>query len=70
MFWKRSSAVAEITPEELAQAMGGSRPPVVVDVRGPQAFRAGHLPGAVNIPLDELGRRAAELDPTAPAVFY
>src|SRR6516225_8414070 len=29
---------------------------LVVDVRRQDEFKAGHLPGAVNIPLDELGK--------------
>ncbi len=43
----------------------------VVDVRTPAEFAAGHLPGAVNIPYDEIGRRAAELGPpSAPVLLY
>jgi phage shock protein E len=44
----------------------------LVDVRTPEEFAAGHLPGAVNLPVDALeGRAAAELAPTdAPVVVY
>ena len=28
---------------------------LVVDVRGPEAYRAGHIPGAINVPLAEIG---------------
>ena len=35
---------------------------VIVDVREPAAFAAGHLPDAKNIPLKELSNRAGELD--------
>lgn len=31
---------------------------LVVDVRSPAEFKAGHLPGTVNLPLDELQRSA------------
>jgi NADPH-dependent 2,4-dienoyl-CoA reductase/sulfur reductase-like enzyme/rhodanese-related sulfurtransferase len=34
---------------------------LIVDVRTPQEFRTGAFPGAVNIPLDELPARLAEL---------
>lgn len=35
----------------------------LVDVRTPAEYNDGHVPGAVNIPLDELGGRLAELEP-------
>lgn len=35
---------------------------VFVDVRTPAEFAAGSRPGSVNIPLDEITRRAGELD--------
>jgi rhodanese-related sulfurtransferase len=35
--------------------------PIVVDVRTPGEFRSGAVPGAVNIPLDEMERRYVEL---------
>jgi len=35
--------------------------PFLVDVRTPQEFSGGHIPGAVNIPLDELRSRLEEL---------
>jgi phage shock protein E len=43
----------------------------LVDVRTPGEFDAGHLPGAVNIPLSDLERRMRELEPKdAPIVLY
>lgn len=48
-----------------------TRPLVVVDARAPDAFGAGHIPGAVNLPhatIDE--RTTADLDPTAIYVTY
>ncbi len=42
-----------------------------VDVRTPQEYAAGHVPGAVNIPYDQMGERYAELGPpTTPLVLY
>jgi len=38
-----------------------SERPFLLDVRTPQEFFAGHLPGAVNIPVDELRSRLNEL---------
>ena len=43
----------------------------VVDVRTPQEFASGHVPGAINIPFDEIGRRASEIGPAStPVVLY
>ena len=70
MFWKKSESLPVMAPEELARPLAGGNPPVIVDVRGPQQFHDGHLPGAINIPLSELEGRAGELDPAAPTVFY
>lgn len=42
----------------------------VIDVRPPLEFAAGHVPGAVNLPLDELEQRLDELDPTQEIVAY
>jgi uncharacterized membrane protein YfcA/rhodanese-related sulfurtransferase len=43
----------------------------LVDVRTPDEFAAGHLPGAINIPVDEIERRAGEIGPLSrPIVTY
>jgi phage shock protein E len=43
----------------------------VVDVRTPDEFAYGHVPGALNIPFDEIGTRTAEIGPTStPVVLY
>lgn len=41
----------------------------VVDVRTPAEFAQGHVPGSVNIPLDQLPLRAGELDPRQPVLL-
>jgi ArsR family transcriptional regulator len=42
----------------------------VLDVRPADEFAAGHLPGAINIPLSELESRIAELDRAEEIVAY
>ncbi|MFO1315917.1 MAG: metalloregulator ArsR/SmtB family transcription factor [Burkholderiales bacterium] len=42
----------------------------VLDVRPPEEFAAGHVPGAVNIPIHELERRLAELPRRKEVVAY
>jgi len=34
---------------------------VIIDVRTPGEYRDGHIPGVVNIPLDELEKRMGEI---------
>jgi predicted heme/steroid binding protein/rhodanese-related sulfurtransferase len=41
-----------------------------VDVRRADEFDQGHLPGAINIPYDELEKRKAEVPQGQPAIFY
>ncbi len=42
----------------------------VIDVRPQEEFAAGHLPGAINIPPDELEQRLQALDPRQEVVAY
>lgn len=42
----------------------------VLDVRPPEEYAAGHLPGAINIPLDELEKHLDKLDPAQEIVAY
>jgi rhodanese-related sulfurtransferase/predicted transcriptional regulator len=43
---------------------------VLVDVRPPEEYAAGHIEGARSVPLDELERRLAELPPEREVVAY
>jgi rhodanese-related sulfurtransferase len=42
----------------------------VLDVRTPQEFAAGHVPGAVNVPHDQLASRLAEVPRDKDVVLY
>lgn len=42
----------------------------LLDLRGHDAFRAGHIVNARHLPLDELGAKADKLDRTIPVVVY
>jgi len=42
----------------------------LIDVRPAEEFSAGHIPGAVNIPLAELARRLAELPADRAVIAY
>ena len=51
----------DITVTQLNQMLESENPPVVIDVRTPGEFAEGHLPEAVNIPLDEIRNRKNEV---------
>jgi len=55
-------AAPSISDRELLSRLESSDPPVVLDVRTPQEFAAGHIVGALNIPIDEVEGRLGELD--------
>lgn len=61
-------AVPEIDVAGLAAAQTADTSLQVVDVREPDEWAAGHMPGAVLIPLEQLGIRSHELDPARPVV--
>jgi NADPH-dependent 2,4-dienoyl-CoA reductase/sulfur reductase-like enzyme/rhodanese-related sulfurtransferase len=46
---------------EAVLAARASEQPLLLDVRTPQEFASGHIPGAVNIPVDDLRTRLGEL---------
>lgn len=52
---------ATITPDELASRIEAGTAPLVLDVRSEQEYEAGHIPGAVLIPHDQLASRIGEL---------
>jgi rhodanese-related sulfurtransferase len=59
-----------VTREELARRLRDGDPVVVLDVRPAAEHAAGHLPGAVSIPVGELRRRLAELPRDREVVAY
>jgi 3-mercaptopyruvate sulfurtransferase SseA len=43
---------------------------IFLDVRGSESYKAGHIPGAVNIPLIEILNRHQEIDPARWIILY
>jgi rhodanese-related sulfurtransferase/DNA-binding transcriptional ArsR family regulator len=58
-----------IPREELLRRVREGRV-VVVDVRPPEEYRAGHVAGALSIPVDEIDRRLSELPARKEIVAY
>ena len=59
-----------LTREELARRLDDGEPVMILDVRPASEHAAGHLPGAVSIPVAELRRRLAELPRDREIVAY
>src|SRR5919204_204613 len=59
-----------VTREELSRRLQDTDDLVVLDVRPAAEYAAGHLPGAVSIPIGELRRRLAELPADREVVAY
>ncbi|MFO0902087.1 MAG: FAD-dependent oxidoreductase [Pirellulales bacterium] len=57
----------QITADRLSTDADGAQ---IIDVRTPTEFAAGHLPTAVNIPVDDLRTRLAEVPTDRPVVVY
>ncbi|MEM6708487.1 MAG: DUF4920 domain-containing protein [Pseudomonadota bacterium] len=67
-----SSAAAKIVDTTVAATLPRLSDVVVLDVRSPDEFEAGHVPGAVNINIDseDFGAQVAELDRDATYVVH
>jgi rhodanese-related sulfurtransferase len=59
---------AAIMPSVAAGQITGAE--ILVDVRTTEEFASGSLPGAVNIPLDELRRRSSEINRNKPVITF
>jgi len=59
----RENATPEIDLEEFAAARGSA---LLVDIRDPDEYASGHVPGAVLIPMSQLANRVDEIDKTLP----
>ncbi len=47
---------------ELMSRIEAETAPTILDVRTPEEFAAGHVPGAINIPYTELEKRYSEME--------
>lgn len=53
--------VGDISPDALLARSGGDDAPLILDVRSPEEFAQGHVPGAVNMAYDQVPARVDEL---------
>lgn len=59
-----------ITPEDVRAKIDAGEEFTLIDVRGPGQYNAGHIIGAISIPLRELGYRYNELNPLDEIIVY
>jgi rhodanese-related sulfurtransferase len=58
--------IKQISPRELDQKKGM----VLLDVRSDREYAEGHIPGAVHVPLPEIGERVKKLKKDKELVVY
>jgi rhodanese-related sulfurtransferase len=68
-FRSERSTLEPVTMEQLLKKMH-SRNVVLLDVRPEQEFAAGHIPNAINIPIDRLANRVKELNKIKQYIAY
>ena len=62
---------AELGPHNVKRLLdAGTSGVVVLDVRSPEGYREGHIPGAINIPFEELPARLKELPKHTDIIAY
>jgi len=63
--------VAPVSQQALIERLDdGPKAPFVLDVRTAEEFVAGHVPGAINIPYDQVASRLAEVPRDRDVVLY
>lgn len=69
-WWLPFGQVAEINAGELNERLAAAGPMQIVDVRSRTEWRRSHIPGAVNVPIQELKGRitSLELDASQPII--
>lgn len=50
-----------MTPHELLARLNDNPPVCILDVRSQSEYRAGHVPGAINVPFWQIGSRIQTL---------
>jgi rhodanese-related sulfurtransferase/biotin operon repressor len=68
-YFETRDSMEPVTREVLAARMRDGLV-TVIDVRPPDEFALGHVPGAINVPLADLQARLAEMDPDREIVAY
>lgn len=68
-YFEKLDRLEPVSREELVDRLADSQV-ILLDVRPEDEFQLGHLPGALNVPLEELEKRLAELPKDQEIVAY
>jgi rhodanese-related sulfurtransferase len=63
-------SVALVQSDHIARLLERQESLFVVDLRTPAEFAAGHIPGAVSLPLEAFGERLREIPRTRRVLLY
>ena len=63
---------ATVGVDEVTALMTGTGKAVLIDVRSPEEYRDGHIPGAINIPAERIAAEKNRLpkDKSSRLIFY
>lgn len=64
------SKIDQIIPEQLKLAIDNQYPVFIIDTRESFLYNSGHIPGAVNIPLNKLEERKREIPLSKEVLVY
>jgi rhodanese-related sulfurtransferase len=59
-----------ISPLDYVAQFGKDQSGILIDVRTPEEYATGHIAGSVNIAVEELGSRLAEVPEGQPVIVY
>lgn len=59
-----------ISPQVLSASSATDAPPLIIDVRGASEYTAGHIEGAINIPLGQLTRKLSQIPRDRQVITY
>ncbi len=67
-----AGTVMKVTPAQGHDMLNSDMPPILVDVRTAEEYAEKHIPGALNIPNEEIGTEQPELlpDKASPVMVY
>jgi len=69
--YEKKIETTRLSPKELQVLLEGKKPGItLIDVRDPQEFAEGHIPGAINIPAQNFAALSAGLEKEKKVVVY